>query len=93
MDKARAVEHFLYYLAHHPALLQHAGHIGQGQHILHVVGDQQHAHAAAGLQIGEQIENLGLDGHVQGRSRLVGDEHFRVASQGDGDHHPLLHAP
>jgi len=71
---------------HHPHLVGHAGHHAE------VVGDQQHAHAAAGLQLGKQVEDLGLDRHVEGRGGLIGDQHLGVAGEGDGDHHPLLHA-
>jgi hypothetical protein len=66
--------------------------VGHARHHAQVVGDQQHAHAAARLEIGQQIEHLGLDGHVEGRGGLVGDQQAGVARQGDGDHHPLLHA-
>ena len=31
----------------------------------------------------------GLDGHIQGRRGLVGDQQLRLAGQGHGDHHPL----
>ncbi len=44
------------------------------------------------LQAGQQVENLRLNGHVERGRRLVGDQEFRLAGQGDGDHHPLLHA-
>jgi hypothetical protein len=35
---------------------------------------------------------LRLYGHIQRRGRLVGDEDFRIADQGHGDHHALPHA-
>jgi hypothetical protein len=57
-----------------------------------VVGDQQHAHRPLGLQAAQQFENLRLDGHVERRRRLIGDQQARIAGQRDGDHHPLLHA-
>ena len=38
----------------------------------------------------QQVEDLRLDGHVERRRRLVGDEQFRVAGERHGDHHPLL---
>jgi len=40
----------------------------------------------------EQVENLRLNGHVQGRGRLVRNDQLRVAGQGHGNHHALTHA-
>ena len=40
----------------------------------------------------EQVEDLRLDGDVESRGRLVGDEQLRLAGQGHGDHHPLAQA-
>ena len=57
-----------------------------------IVGDQQHAHAALALQLRQQVENLRLDGDVERRRRLVGDQQVGLAGQRDGDHHALLHA-
>jgi hypothetical protein len=34
-------------------------------------GDQHQRHAALLLQVAQQVQDLGLDGHVQGRGRLV----------------------
>ncbi len=39
-----------------------------------------------------QFQNLGLDGHIQRRGRLVGDQQPRVAGEGHGDHGALAHA-
>ena len=44
------------------------------------------------LDVLDQLQNLGLDGHVQGGGGLVADEDVRVGGQGDGDDHPLPHA-
>ena len=40
----------------------------------------------------QQVEDLRLDGHVERRGRLVGDQQLRVAGDRHGDHHPLAHA-
>jgi hypothetical protein len=53
------------------------------------VTDQQQRHAQALLQGFEQQQDLALHGHVQRRGGLVGDQQFRLAGQGHGDHHPL----
>ena len=39
----------------------------------------------------EDLEDLGLDRHVEGGRRLVGDEQLRLEGEGHGDHHPLAH--
>ena len=44
------------------------------------------------LQLGEQVHDLGLHGHVEGGGRLVGDEHLRVQRQRHRDHDALAHA-
>ena len=40
----------------------------------------------------DEFEDLGLDGHVQGRGGLVTDQDIRVGGEGDGDDHALPHA-
>ena len=57
-----------------------------------VVGDHDHAHAELALQALDQVEDLRLDGDVEGGGRLVGDQQLGPAGQGEGDHHPLPHA-
>ena len=39
-----------------------------------IVGDQDQAHPGLLLQVGEKLHDLGLNGDVEGRRRLVGDE-------------------
>jgi hypothetical protein len=74
------------------AVLHHADPVGQPGDDPHVVGDQHHGRAGLALQLGHQVEDLGLDGHVQRRGRLVGDQQLRTAGHRRGDHHPLAHA-
>ena len=54
-----------------------------------VVRDQQQRHAALGDQVGDQVEDLALDRHVQRRRRLVGDQQVGPAGQRHGDRHAL----
>ena len=60
---------------HHGDAVAHAGDDAE------VVGDQQHGDVEALLQVGEEVEDLRLDRHVEGRRRLVGDEQLRFARQ------------
>ena len=57
----------------------------------HVVGDEDDRSAGALLKILDQVENLSLDGHVQGRCRFVRDEELRLTEKRHRDHDPLLH--
>jgi len=54
-----------------------------------VVGDEQHGHVEFLLQLFEQLQDLGLDGHVEGRCRLVGNQKVGFVGEGHGDHHAL----
>ncbi len=74
---------------HHPARVHHVDPVGVPGDHAHVVRDQQHRHAEPFLQVLEQGQDLRLNGDVQGRRRLVGDQQLRLAGQRHGDHHPL----
>ena len=65
------------------------GHVG---HHAQVVGDIDDGHVLLALQLADQIQNLRLDGHIQGGGRLVADQDLRTAGHGDGDDHALAHA-
>ncbi len=54
-----------------------------------VVGDPQHGHAEARLQVLQQLQHLGLDGDVERGGGLVRDEQLRLIGERHGDHHPL----
>ena len=55
------------------------------------MGDEHDGGVNAVLQVAQQVQNLGLDGHVQRGSRLVGNDDLGVAGQGHGDHDALAH--
>ncbi len=74
------------------AVLHHADPVGQPGDDAHVVGDQRQRRAGLPLQLGHQVEDLGLHRHVQRRRRLVGDQQFRSRRERRRDHHPLAHA-
>ncbi len=54
--------------------------------------DQDHRHPELPLEVGQQLQDLRLDRHVERRRGLVGDEDLGFACQRHGDHHALLHA-
>ncbi|MCY1502285.1 hypothetical protein D9M68_363810 [compost metagenome] len=70
----------------------HHGAIGDLGDDAHVVGDEQHRGAFLLLQHFDQVEDLALDGDVERRRRLVGDQQLRTACKRHGDHHALAHA-
>ena len=78
LDLAAGIHH------HHPV-----GVLGDDPHI---VGDQDDRGAQRILQLPHQIEDLGLDRHIERCRRLVGDQQLRVARQRHRDHRALAHA-
>ena len=66
-----------------------AGALGQQRQ---VVGDEQQRHVLSALQLHQQLQHLGLHGHVQRSGGLIGNQQLGRAGQRDGDHHPLAHA-
>ena len=74
-----------------PPVLHNADPVGDIGDYGKIVADQQHADVAALLQLGDQGENLRLDGHVQRRCGFIRDQQARFVDQRHGDHHPLAH--
>ena len=72
-------------LLHHGAQV-HDGHlVAQVADHGHLVGDEEHGQGELLPQIHHQVQDLGLDGHVQGGDRLVGHDEGGVQQQGPGD--------
>ena len=77
-------------LLDHLARAHHHHPIGEVGHHAHVVGDQHDRTAESIAQIAQQFQDLGLHGDIERGGRLVGDDHLRLARDGDRDHHALL---
>ena len=58
----------------------------------HVVGDEEDGHLETVAELVDEVEDLGLDRHVERGRGLVGDEQLGLAGQGDGDHDALAQA-
>ena len=71
------------------AALHHEDAVGEIGDDAHVVGDEEDAGVDAVAKVADELEDLGLHGHVERRGRLVGDEHGGIARQRLGDHRPL----
>ena len=56
-----------------------------------VVGDVETGEVLLVDLLGEEPKDQLLDGHVQGRGGLVGDDHLGLVQKGHGDQDPLAH--
>ena len=56
-----------------------------------VMGDEHDGRTVFLLQGVHQVQNLGLNGHVQGGGGLIGNQQLGLAGQGHGDHDTLAH--
>ena len=90
---ARIVEDILRRAELHDLPCVHDGHtIRHARHSAEVVRDENRCRAELLLNFAQQIENLGLNGHIQRGRRLVGKQDRRVARQRNGQHDALAHA-
>jgi hypothetical protein len=55
------------------AAIHHRDAIGAAGHDAQIVGDQDHRHPELPLEVGQQLQDLRLDRHVERRRGLVGD--------------------
>ena len=72
----------------------HAGNddpVGNVSHQTQIVGDEQVGHLPLPAEPHQHIDDLGLNGNVQGRARLVRDEQVPLGHDRHGNAHPLLH--
>ena len=87
---ARALEHLGNRTLLDDLALRHdADPVGDLADDAEVVGDEQHRHAEARLQLGEELQDLRLHGDVERRRRLVGDEQVGLVRERHRDHDAL----
>lgn len=55
----------------------------------HVVRDQDDARVHLFLEIAEKLHHLGLQGHVESRGGLIGDQNLGLAGESNRDDHSL----
>ena len=55
----------------------------------HVVGDEEQAHVELGTEAIDDVQDLGLDRHVERRRGLVGDQELGPTDESHGDDHTL----
>ena len=86
----RLVEHLGHRALFDDAAVAHHHHpLGKGAHQRQVVRDQQHCHAEFLLQVGQQLHDARLHGHVQCGGGLVGNHQLGPAGQRHGNQRPL----
>jgi hypothetical protein len=74
------------------ARIHHDDPVGDGRDDAEVVADEEHRQAVvADLRL-QEPQDLGLDGDIEGRRRLIGDEELRAAADGRRGHDPLGHS-
>ena len=56
------------------------------------MGDEEHGVLLVLVDLAQQLYDLVLYGHVQGRGGLVRHDQLRLQNHRHGDHHPLAHA-
>jgi len=80
-------------LLHDPPRVHHRNGVTGFRHHAEIVGDKENRRFRLLPKIPHQIENLRLDGDIQRRGRLIGDQQFRLADEGCGNDAPLAHPP
>ena len=76
----------------HPAGIHDEHMVGQRGHHGEVVGDEDHRAAELLLQVAQQLQDLRLNGDVERRRRLVGDQQVGLTRDRGGNQHALAHA-
>ena len=56
------------------------------------MGDPDDGHAQLVAQLTHQLQNLRLNGDIECRRGLIGNQHLGVASQRNSNHDALAHA-
>ncbi len=74
---------------HDLAMVDHNHLVGHVRHHAEVVRDEEDGHAEVPLQLLHELQDLGLDGDVERRGRLVGDKERRAADERHGQHRAL----
>ena len=70
--------------------VEHQDVVGDVSDDAEVVSDEHVGVAGLALMVFEQIENLGLDGNVECRDGLIGDDEVRVGGERARERDPLL---
>src|SRR5512137_693456 len=80
-------------LLHDPARVHDGDAPGDLGHHTEIVGDEEDGGVELFFQRRHELDDLGLDAHIQRRGGLVGQKERWPAGERHGDHDPLAHAP
>ncbi len=72
-----------------PAQVHHGDPVADVAHDRQVVGDEEEGQPEPGLEVGEEVDDLGLGGHVQRAHRFVAHEEPGPGGERPGDGDPL----
>ena len=56
------------------------------------MANEQHTNVTLGLQLGNQLENLRLNRHIERGRRFIGNQQLGLIDERHRDHHSLAHA-
>ena len=76
-----------------PAVPHHDNSVGHLGNHAHVVRDQEQARSGLPRDSAHQVEDLGLDRHVERGRRFIRDQQTWLERHYGRDHHPLAHTP
>ena len=83
-EKVRHLVGFDYFAFPH-----HRDIVGDLAHDAEVVGNEEHRHMMARLQLLQKLQDLGLHRNIEGGRRFIGDKKTGPIGERHGDHHPL----
>ena len=79
-------------LLHDASRVHHDGPVAELGHEVEIVGDVDEREVQAAPEVMEQLDDLGLHGHVERGGRLVGNQQLRLAGKRHADEGALPHA-
>ena len=79
-------------LLHDMARIHDNDRITQLAHHSQIMGNEQNRGVKLLVHLANQIQNLGLDGHIQSRCGLIRNQYLGLAGQCHGNHHTLPHS-
>ena len=74
---------------HDPSQVHHRDLVAEVAHHAQVVGDEEHRQPQGGPQVEQELQDLGLDRHVERGEGLIGDQQLGLHRQRPRDADPL----
>ena len=77
---------------HDPAHVQDRNPVAGFCNQSEIMGDEQHGQGTLALELQQEFQDLSLNGDIERRGRLVGDDQVGLGRERHRQHDPLLHA-